>query len=191
MSSKVNNGVILPDGRPMPSSYIEDAWYFINKNGLVEKSVVSLKDETGYIFQQAAFTGDVETNLTFGTKMENLTPYELKLDRGFLQYLTDAETLKISIKIQDEKYKDKPNKKFSFIENYDQPIQFNGENTSPVESAIVSGLFTNETGELTLYRKVLKHVDGKEVLFEECELLFMEFVSEPPVDVLTVLESAQ
>jgi hypothetical protein len=191
INSEVDNGVILPDGRPMPSSYIEDGWYYLNKDGLVEKSVVTLKDEIGNTLQQAVFSGSVETNLTFGFKTENLVPYELKLDRGFLQYVEDAEELKISIKNQDVKYKNKPHKEFSFAEIYEQPTQFNGENQEPVESASVVGLFSSETNEMTLYRKVWKYSNGQEALFEECELLLAESTTEATLDVLTILESAE
>lgn len=173
----------------MPSSYTEDAWYFLNKQGLVEKSVVTLKDETGNILQQTVFTGDTETNLTFGDKMENLTPFELRLDRGILQYLIDAETLKISVKNQDVKYKDKPNKEFSFTEAYEQPVQFNEKDL--VKGASVSALFSNESGELTLYRKIWKYNNGEEALFEECELLLTELASDVPSDILGILESVQ
>ncbi|HEU0293554.1 MAG TPA: hypothetical protein VFR47_12505 [Anaerolineales bacterium] len=191
INSEIDNGVILPDGRPMPSSYTEEGWYYINKDGLVEKSVVTLKDETGNTLQQTVFNGSVETNLTFGFKTENIMPYELKLDRGFLQYVRDAEGLKIAIKHQDLQYKDKPHKEFSFTEVYDQPIQFNGENKEPVQSAYVTGLFASETDEMSLYRKVWKYGNGQDVLFEECELLLAESTTEAPLDVLTVLESAK
>lgn len=190
VNSEIDNGVILPDGSPMPSSYIEDSWYLLNKQGLVEKHVVTLKDKQGNILQQSVFVGNMETNLTFGYKMESLTPYELKLDRGFLQYLVDAESLKISIKNQDVKYKNKSHKEFSFTETYDQPTQFNN-GKDLVKGSSVSGLFSNETGQLTLYRKIWKYNNGEDVLFEECELLFTEFTSTVPSDILIILESVQ
>jgi len=189
INSEVNNGVILPNGEPMPSSYNEDGWYYVNKNGLIEKSVLSLKDEAGNVLQQTVFTEGVEINLTFGFKAENLAPYELKLDRGFLQYIDDAERLKIPIKNKDVKYKNKPYKEFSFTEVYDQPIQFNGDDKEPVKSASVLGLFASETDEMTSYRKTWEYSNGQKVLFEEWKLVLVESMPDAPLDIVAILEN--
>jgi hypothetical protein len=190
IDSEVDNGVVLPDGDPMPSSYVEDGWYFINKHGLVEKDVVTIKDPDGNILQQSAFNGNLGINFTLGFKDENLVPYEIKLDRGFIQSLLDAEALGILVNYQDISYKDKPSKEFSYTETYDNPVQIGG-GQEPVESTYLSGIFTNETGEMVSYRKVLTYISGKEVLFEENSLLIAEFLTDAPSEILLLLESVK
>src|SRR6266542_4257863 len=74
LTSETSNGVILPNGQPMPSSYTTDDWFYINKDGLAEKGVSSLKDNDGNVFQQAAFQNNISINFTFGERQENQQP---------------------------------------------------------------------------------------------------------------------
>lgn len=134
IDSEVGNGIVLPDGSLMSSSQIEDGWYYINENGLVEKDVVTIKDLNGNILQQSAFNGKTGINFTFGFRDDRLVPYEIKLDRGFLQILLETESLGIPIYYQDIQHKDKPGKEFSFAEIYYEPVQF-GIEQEFVESA--------------------------------------------------------
>jgi len=190
INSEIDNGVILPDGKSMPSSYLEEGWYFINENGLVEKNIVTLRDEFETIYQQSVLSGSTEYNLTFEDKMDGAEPYKLKLDRGFTQYLMEVDALHIPIKYIDITNNNKSIKEFSFEEIYETPIQEN-QIAKPIQSAVVVGLFDNETGEMITYRKLLKCVTGEQILFEEWHLLIAEILPVAPSSVLDVLENVK
>lgn len=188
INSEVNNGVVLPDGKPMPSSYLEEGWYFIDENGYVEKNLVILKDESGFVYQQAAFLNNTEYNLTFKERTDNVEPYKLKLDRGFIQYLLDVNELKIPVEYKDITVDNKSYKEISFKEIYESPIQEN-QIGKQIKSAEIIAHFDNQTNEMTMYRKIYKFVDGESVLFEECNLLLAEVMPNAPSSVLNILEN--
>jgi hypothetical protein len=195
ISSDVASGVILPNGNPMPLTYLEDGWYYLDKKGMVMKSVVTLKDESETILQQSVFNGNTESNLTFGIKEEGVKPYELKLDRGFNQYLIDADALKVPINYKDVKYKDKSGKEksgkeFSYREVYDKPVELSNSQ-EPVVSTSVLGTFDLDTNDLVLIRTIWKYSSGKEVLFEGCDLVVIEFQTNAPSDITAILENAK
>lgn len=190
INSEIDNRVILPDGKSMPSSYLEEGWYFINENGLVEKNLVTLKDEFETIYQQSALSGSTEYNLTFEDKLDDVEPYKLKLDRGFTQYLMEIDALHIPVKYIDTTNNNKSIKEFSFEEIYETPIQEN-QIAKPIQSAVVVGLFDIETGQMMMYRKLLKCVTGEQMLFEEWHLLLAETLPDAPTSVLDVLENVK
>jgi hypothetical protein len=190
VSTEVENGVVLPDGSSRPFTYLEDGWYFLNDKGMVEKNVVTLKDDMGAVLQLTAFDGNTGYNLTYGDKREGMEAYELKLDLGFSQHVAEAEALGVIIQYRDTRDDNKPAREFSFEETYETPTQI-GNSKDLVSGTSVLGLFNSETGEMIMTRKVWTYVTGVEVLFEECELLLMEVLPDAPTEIVDVLESVK
>lgn len=190
ITSDVSNGVVLPDDNQMSNSYIEDSWFYVDKDGLIKKDVVTLKDLRDNILQQSAFSDNIGINFTFGMRDENYSPYQLKVDKGIVQFLLDAESLGVvtsSRKIQDA---NNPLVEFYFTEVYNQPIQLHGIE-KPVESTSVSAVFNEETGEMLVYTKIMKTIDGTEILFEKNELVLFELLLEAPSEILSILENVK
>lgn len=190
VNSEIDHGVILPDGKPMPPSYLEDGWYFINESGLVDKHVVTLRDESGVVYQQSVHLEDTGFNLTFGTKFVDAKPYKLKLDGGFIQYLEDVESLGILVEHNDVLVNGVSLKKFSHHEVFDVP-RIIGNAPWPIQSTTVSGLFDNETNEMIMYSKIYHDEDGNQLVFDGWELLLVEVLPSAPSSVLAILESVK
>lgn len=190
VNSEIDNGVILPDGKPMPPSYLEDGWYFINESGLVDKHVVTLRNESGVVYQQSVHLEETGFNLTFGTKFVDAKPYELKLDGGFVQYLDDVESLGILVEYHDVLENGVSLKMFSHQEVFDVP-RIIGNSPWPIQSTTVFGLFDTETNEMIKYSKIYHSKDGNQLLFDGWELLLVEILPSAPSNVLTILESVK
>jgi hypothetical protein len=80
-----DSGVVLPDGRPMPLSYIQDDWFYLNEDGLVERGVFTIQDFDGTILQQSVFKNGIIVNLTFDMRQDNVLPYSLFADFGLVK----------------------------------------------------------------------------------------------------------
>ncbi|HXF91083.1 MAG TPA: hypothetical protein VNJ29_04055 [Candidatus Nitrosotenuis sp.] len=190
ITSDVSNGIVLPDDNQMANSYIEDSWFYVDNDGLIKKDVVTLKDLRDNTLQQSAFLDNIGINFTFGIRDENYLPYQLKVDRGIVQFLIDAESLGVvtsSRKIQDV---NNPLVEFYYTEVYSQPVQLHGIE-QPVESVYVSAVFHEETGEMLVYTKIMKTIDGAEILFEKTELVLFELLTEVPSEILSILENVK
>lgn len=190
INSEIDNGVILPDGKPMPPSYLEDGWYFINEIGLVDKHVVTLRDESGVVYQQSVHLDENGYNLTFGTKFGDAKPYKLKLDGGFVQYLEDVESLGILVKDDDILENGVSIKEFTHQEVFDVP-RIIGNSPWPIQSTTVSGLFDTETNEMIKYSKIYHSEDGNQLVFDGWELLLVENLRNAPPNILEILESVK
>lgn len=188
-SSSVENGVFLPDGNLMPRTYLKDGWYFLNDQGLVEKDVVTLKDEYGNVLQQASFANGIHFNLTLDEKFEGVQYYELKLDLGLLQRFSDMEAQGVNITTQDIDYKGKLSKEFSATGVYQNPAILNNS-PLPVESITLVASFDNQSGAMNWSKTLWKLTDGTEVIFEEVEIVSLERV-EAPDDIIAIMESVK
>ncbi len=188
-TSAVENGVILPDGGMMPRTYEKDGWYFLNDQGLVEKDVVTLKDDYGNVLQQASFVNGVYFNFTLGEKFEGDQFYELKLDLGVGQRFSDMESQGVNISIQDTDYEGKLYKEFSAVGVYEKPVTLSNS-PLPVESITVKASFDDQTGSMNNAKTIWKLTDGTEVVFEEIEIVSLERV-DAPAEIIALVESVK
>jgi hypothetical protein len=188
-TSAVENGVVLPDGSMMPRTYVKDGWFFLNDQGLVEKDVVTLKDEFGNVFQQAAFVDGMHINITLGEKFEGERSYELKSDLGLSQELSNMETQGVKIAIRDIDYKGKLSTEFSAAGTYENPVVLSNS-PMPVESITLVASFDNQTGAMNQSKKIWKLTDGTEVVFEDNEIESLER-ADAPAEIVAILESVK
>lgn len=137
-------GVILPNGEPMPSSYITDDWYYVNGAGLVEKGVFSVKDNDGNLLQQSAFQNHVMINITFDDRQENQEFFPLNIDLGFEQQIRDASNKGLRIEKSEAVVDGKPSLVYSYTEELQLPTQL-GTEKMIVESIVKKGLFDVDT----------------------------------------------
>ena len=80
--SQLNDLGDLPDGQPIPTHYIKDAWYLLDEQGLVVKAVTVRKDANGTPIQTTVFQNNMWYNLTTDEQVESM-PFALRLDFGF------------------------------------------------------------------------------------------------------------
>jgi hypothetical protein len=190
ITSETSNGVILPDGQPMPSSYIQDDWFYINKDGLVEKGVISMKDNGGNIFQQSAYQNNIMINFTFGDRQENQQPYPLNIDFGFGDRILNAKSTSIVIEKSDGEVKGKSSVIYSYIEKLKLPTQLGAENVI-VDAITTKGYFDKETGDFVQIQTIWTLANGREVVFESTEVISIDSSFDAPDEILKVLEAVK
>ncbi|NOT06367.1 MAG: hypothetical protein HOP27_17380 [Anaerolineales bacterium] len=190
ITSETSNGVILPDGQPMLSSYIQDDWFYINKDGLVEKGVISMKDNGGNIFQQSAYQNNIMINFTFGDRQENQQPYPLNIDFGFGDRILNAKSTSIVIEKSDGEVKGKSSVIYSYIEKLKLPTQLGAENVI-VDAITTKGYFDKETGDFVQIQTIWTLANGREVVFESTEVISIDSSFDAPDEILKVLEAVK
>ena len=187
VTSHEKNGIVLPDGQPMPSSYINDDWYFLNEAGLVAKGVFTMKDFDGNILQQSAYRNDIQVNFTFDDRQEAVQPYPLNIDLGFEAYLQDAERKGMSINKFDGDLDGKPVFSYSYVENLKLPTQLSGEDVI-VDSLAIKGTFDQETGNLLQIQTILNLENGSSVVYETASIIGIESLPNANDEILGLLE---
>ncbi len=190
VTSETSNGVILPDGSLMPSSYIQDDWYYVNEDGLAEKGVFSMKDNNGNILQQSAYQDNTMINLTFDFRQENQKPNPILIDFGFGDRIIDSQSLGIQIEKSDETVNEKPVIVYSYIEKLKLPTQFNGEDVI-VESITTKGYFDKETEDFIQIQTIWNLDNGAEIIFDTVEVISIEGFPQAPDEILKVLEAVK
>lgn len=188
--SEEDNGVILPDGSPMPASYVQDDWCYINKDGLIEKGVFTMKDLSGDVFQQSAFQNNIMLNLTFDMRQENQQPYPLNIDFGFANQVKDAEKMGLAIKKSEEKKGDKASIVFTYVETLKTPTQM-GNESAKINSITVKGYFDKASEDFWQTQTVWALDNGKEVIFESTQLISIDSVSKAPDEILAILDGVK
>ncbi|MGC1375020.1 MAG: hypothetical protein WA821_02285 [Anaerolineales bacterium] len=185
-TSEEGNGVILPDGQPMPTSYTNDDWFYVNQDGLVVKNVGSSKDAQGKVFQQAAYQNGVTINFTFDMREEGHSPSFLKLDGGFADEVNDALKSGRPIKKSQELINGKPGVAFSYTEKYEKPVVL-GNQKVPVSSATTKGYF-DASGNFTGIEITYLLANGKTSLYQRVEFVSIDFFPQAPQEILDILE---
>lgn len=189
-TSETSNGVILPNGQPMPSSYITDDWFYINKDGLEEKGVSSLKDNDGNVFQQTAYQNNIMINFTFGDRQENQQPSPVSIDFDFENQIKDAKNKGVVIKKSDEDIKGKPSIAFSYDEKLKLPTQF-GDADVIVDRITTKGSFDKETGDFVQIQSIWTLDNGKEVVYYSTEIISIDGFTDAPDEILKLLETVK
>ncbi len=185
---EVDRGVTLPDGSALPSSYVQDDWYYINEDGLVDRSVKSMKDDAGNVLQQTAFQNGISVNFTFDERTENTPSYQISIALGFDDYIQDAKNLSLPIVMSTDKVKQEI--KFSILKKYEKPKQFGNESFSVV-GLKTNSHFNAETGELIAMQTIWILDDGREILFDSAQFITIENFPNAPDEILKVLESVK
>lgn len=188
IKSDVATGVFLPDGREMPPNYTSECWCYIDKNGFLLRYIYTSRDESGNILQQSGYKDGVLINFTFGTREEGVPSFELSVDGGTVQMLAEAEAAGTVVEKKEIKLKDKNHIRFSYNENYKNPVEIGGM------PALVSGfstelIFSPETGNMVSYSKIALLADGRKILFDGQDLLSAEFLLAAPEEILKILEN--
>lgn len=187
---KDNNGVVLPNGQLMPSSYINDDWYYVNEAGLVEKGVFSMKDNSGNVLQQSAFQNNIMINFTFGDRQEDQQPYPLNIDLGFEDQIKEAKNKGLTIKKSDDGVEGKPSFAYSYIEELKLPTQLGNEEII-VDSITIKGSFDKETGDFVQTQSIWTLNDGREVVYETAQLISIDSFSDTNDEILKILEAVK
>ena len=184
------SGIILPDGQPMPSSYINDDWYYVNQAGLVEKGVFSMKDNSGNILQQSAFQNNTIINFTFDDRQDDQQFYPLSIDLGFKDRITEATNKGITITKSNESMEGKPSITFSYTEKLKLPTQLGNENVV-VDSIIQKGSFDEETGDFLQIQTIWILNDGTEIVYETSHIISIESLSDTNNEITRILEAVK
>jgi len=190
VSSETSNGVILPNGQPMPSSYTNDEWYYVNEAGLVEKGVFSMKDNDGNVFQQVAYQNNILINFTFGDRQENQQPYPLNFDFGFEGEVRDAEHNKTPIKKSDDNVDGKPSVAYSYTEKLKLPTRLGADDVI-VNSITKKGSFDKATGDFERIQIIWTLANGTKVVFDSTKIINIEGFADAPDEILNILETVK
>ncbi|MCC7118938.1 MAG: hypothetical protein IT310_10475 [Anaerolineales bacterium] len=183
-------GVILPNGEPMPSAYITDDWYYVNDAGLVEKGIFSVKDNSGNLLQQSAFQNNVMINFTFEDRQENLELFPLNIDLGFEQQIMEASNKGLGIKKSEVTADGKSSLVYSYTEELELPTQLGAEQMV-VDSIAKKGFFDIKTGDLTQTQTIWVLSDGTELIYETVRIVSIESQPNPSSDILKILEGVK
>ena len=183
-------GVVLPNGEPMPSSYTVDDWYYVNDVGLVEKGVFSVKDNDGNLLQQSALQDNVMINFTFEDRQENLERFPLNIDLGFEQQIMEASNKGIGIKKSEVTADGKSSLVYSYIEELQLPTQLGAEQMV-VYSITKKGFFDAKTGDLTQIQIIWVLSDGTELIYDTVRIVSIESQPNPSSDILKILEGVK
>ncbi|MDD2920941.1 MAG: hypothetical protein PHQ36_01530 [Anaerolineales bacterium] len=187
VTSENRSGVILPDEQMMPSSYTQEDWYYINKDGLVEKGVFSMKDNDGNIFQQSAYQNNTYFNLTFGERMvEDQPPYPFNFDFGVASNIMDAKAIKKS----DEKVKGKSRVVYSYIETLKLPTQL-GQDDVIVDTIMTKDYFDKESGDFVQTETIWTLANGAQIVDNSVEIISIDGFPDAPDEILKVLEEVK
>ena len=183
-------GVILPNGEPMPSSYITDDWYYINGAGLVENGVFSVKDNDGNLLQQSAFHNNLMINFTFEYRQENQELFPLNIDLGFEQQIMEARNKGLGIKKSEVIADGKSSLAYSFTEELQLPTQL-GEEQMVVDKIIKKGFFDAKTGDLAQTQTLWVLSDGAEVVYETVKIISVNSYPAAPDEIAGILEGVK
>ncbi len=190
VTTKADNGIVLPDGQTMPSSYVNDDWYYINDAGLVEKGVFSMKDSEGNILQQSALQNNILINFTFEDRQENQELYPLQIDLGFENKIREAKNKGQTIKKSNDKVDGQPTVVYLLVEKLKLPTQMGNESVI-VDSITTKGNFSTETGDFVQTQTIWTLNDGTEVVYETARITSVESFPNAPDEILNILESVK
>ena len=183
-------GVILPNGEPMPSSYITDDWFYVNDAGLVEKGVFSIKDNNGNILQQSAFQNNVLINFTFDDRQENQDFFSLNIDLGLAQQIREASNQGLKINKSDETVEGRPSVMYFYTEELKLPTQL-GADSVIVDSIVQKGFFDAETKDFVQLQTVWVLSDGTELVYVTVYIISIDSYSSPNDEILKILEGVK
>jgi len=185
-----SNGVILPDGQPMPLSYINDDWYYVNQAGLVEKGVFSMTDNSGNILQQSAFQNNILINFTFDDRQDNQQLYPLSIDLGFKDTIMQAANKGLTITKSNESVEGKPSVAFSFTEKLQLPTQLGSENII-VDSIMQTGKFDERTEDFLQIQTIWILNDGTEIVYQTSQIINIESLLDTNNEITRILEKVK
>lgn len=183
-------GVILPNGEPMPSSYITDDWFYVNDAGLVEKGVFSIKDNSGNILQQSAFQNNVLINFTFDDRQENQDFFSLNIDLGLSQQIKEASNQGLKINKSDEMVEEKPSIMYFYTEELKLPTPL-GADSVIVDGIVKKGFFDAETKDFIQLQTVWVLSDGTELVYETVYIISIDSYPTPNDEILKILEGVK
>jgi len=189
-TSDVDNGVILPSGEPMPLAYVGNDWYYVNKDGLVEKGVFSMEDAEGNIFQQSAFQNNIMINFTFADRQEGILPYPLSIDFGYMNQTKEAKNLGLEIRKLREEQQGKLNISYTYTEKLKTPTQM-GNEKGLVDSITIKGYFDEVTGDFVKVKTIWIMNNGININFDTTEIVSIEYFPEAPNEILTILDGVK
>jgi len=185
-----NNGV-LPDGKVIPLSYINDSWYHINNDGLVDQSVSMMKSDTGETLQTTVFTNNVSWSSSANEDTAQGPYYLGSLDYHFA---ADVQDVLSRLSVQPEFVNAKDSiisgiSTFAVNEKLDPPL-LTVDYKMPVYLVSTIANFENTTGFLTELNRVMKFEDGSERTYFHITLKIDTGI-EPPKEIITLIEEGK
>lgn len=175
----------LPDGQPIPTHYIKDAWYLLDEQGLVVKAVTVQKDLNGTPTQTTVFQDNMWYNLTTDEQMES-KPFALRLDFGFSDNASRGHEWYSALERGEATLENKSVIVFTLRETLKEPEQI-ASNERTAASVETRAYFNSESGAFLSMEVVEISTDGKELIVFQAKTLTLE-KGEPPVEVLSLLE---
>lgn len=182
-----NNG-ILPDGTVIPLLYINDSWYHINNEGLVDQSVSMMKSDTGETLQTTVFANNVSWSSSANENTAQGPYYLGSLDYHFAADVQDVLS-RLSVQPEFVNAKDSTNSGISIFavnEKLDPPL-LTVDYKTLVYSVSTIANFENATGFLTELNRVMKFEDGSERTYFHITMK-IETGIEPPKEIITLIE---
>lgn len=184
-----NNG-ILPDGTVIPLSYITDAWFHINKDGLVDQSASIMKSMDEEAIQISTFTNSVQRNSSSQYSPQGQNPYFL----GPLDYNFAATVQEITLRKGSQPEFINANDStrsgistFAITDKLAAPL-LTVDYEKPVVSYTTIASYDNSTGFLVEIKVIAKFEDGSERTFYNTTSKIENGVSAPPNDILMLIE---
>lgn len=182
-----NNGV-LPDGKVIPLSYINDSWYHINNDGLVDQSVSMMKSDTEETLQTTVFTNNVSWSSSANEDTAQGPYYLGSLDYHFAADVQDVLS-RLSVQPEFVNAKDSINSgisTFTVNEKLAPPL-LTVDYKMPVSLVSTTASFDNTTGFLVELKRVMQFKDGSERAYFHITLK-IDTGLEPPKEIVTLIE---
>lgn len=167
-----NTGVrmVYPDGTPIPSQTMHEAWYTLDQQGMIQDGFYLVKNMDGTILQQVLYRKNVAYNLTFP---KDITPVEMASDEFGAQPYFDFNFVKnMRWSIDNEQFSQiesvesmvdgAPALQFSIIRDYQTPVDIAGF-PAPVDISIVRAIFDTDSGESYRIETAYQLIGGDEL----------------------------
>lgn len=177
---------LLPDGRPIPASYILDAWCLTGQDGMVTEAVVEMYDLDGERVQASVFTGHEWTNVTFQITFPG-EPFRPSLDHGISESIANRADGRISgFGRSESSHSGRPVVEISTFEAFTEAIRLEGY-ALDVEQITNRAVFDAHSHGLGSFETTYRSEDGLEKTVARVLVLAVERVDEPPDAILSLL----
>ncbi|MCD6401976.1 MAG: hypothetical protein J7L73_08630 [Anaerolineales bacterium] len=174
----------LPSGQPIPMNYINNAWYLLNSEGRVIKSVILMETLDGEVVQESVFNGKQWVNNTTGDIIER-EPFRLHLDFGFSEDIADGTEVYDALSAQEVIIDGNSALRVFARDDFGGAIQPAG-----IQETIISietrATFDKENGAMLSLETIGIGINGEEYTLETTTFLTLER-SNPPAEISTLL----
>ena len=180
----------LPDGAPIPTSWVTDSWLLLDENGYLLQGVAIQDTGSPSTFQVSVFKNGVWNNLTLGVSpeagnTEDITPYR-PMDHTVLEQAARDKDIAV-LEARDALLGNEGVTEFTITEKQLAPYNITGSSYQLIGTAIKYYL-SNKTGLVLQTEQYYISADGEYELIQRHTITITEKVKDPPAEVMKYLE---